>query len=334
MKIKEQIKQLVPASLLHHVQMFKASQKFDRASKIDKDRYLKNAAVIFPEDDEETIKAALLFHTHAIEKGLSHPNFRPNFGHTALASLASLSSKYVASGYSVDAFEFQNYLSVLKAYKERHEHLNISTPYFDKLFRHVGYRNATDMAGVSTISRDSSECRKINYLDLMQCRHSVREYSDEKVLKSQIESAASCLPLTPSVCNRQPWKVTTMMDSEKISTILKLQGGFKGYNLPPALSIISTSDASFRGIDERNEPYVEGGLVLMSYLLGLTAENLASCTLNMMLDQERMNEIRKVYQLPESETMIALVAIGHFKESYYIAKSKRRDPADVCNFLE
>lgn len=50
------------------------------------------------------------------------------------------------------------------------------------------------------------------------------------------------------------------LDKDKIKEVLQLWADFKGYELSPVFSFITTSVHNFRGPDERNEKCINGRL--------------------------------------------------------------------------
>lgn len=76
-----------------------------------------------------------MFNIHAIEKGLSHSNFRFDFGHRALTNISEFMNKWETNGFPNNDEVILMALSVLKAYKEKHlELLGSVPPFFEGLF--------------------------------------------------------------------------------------------------------------------------------------------------------------------------------------------------------
>lgn len=332
MQVKQKIKSLIPTATLRAYQKAKSNIKLVSESSRDRRRYEKYALLNSVPDDEKNIKAAMIFFVHSIEKGLSHPNFRPEFGKRALTQLSILNSEFMKQHISTDCFEYRNFISVLKAYKKVHVALGVETPYFDSLFRPDLYVNASDIAGEKRSFGHTANPETID--DLLNFRTSVREFKDSAVTQETLQHAMKFVLKTPSVCNRQPWHIWNTMNPVLIKELLQIQGGYTGYDVPPVLSLVSIDIASFRGVNERNEPYVDGGLVLMNYLYGLTTVGLASCTLNLMLDHAKLSLIREKMGVPDSEALISFVVLGVPKNNYKVAKSARKDEQSVMKFID
>ena len=128
---------------------------------------------------------------------------------------------------------------------------------------------------------------------------------------------------TPSVCNRQPTRVHIITDAELIKKAMPLQGGFRGYPMPPALVLITGDNQTMMNQDERNECYTDGGLFGMSLLLALEEQQIAACPLNTMLPMKRDEATRELLHIPDSEFLVMYIAVGHFRDEVKTCKSQR-----------
>ena len=99
------------------------------------------------------------------------------------------------------------------------------------------------------------------------------------------------------------------------------------------LALISVDVRSFVSVEERNEPYIDGGLFAMAFLTALECESLAACPLNTMMREKQEHEIRKLLGVPDYETLIAFVAIGNFPESVESPVSFRYDALVITREL-
>lgn len=323
------LKQIIPAEILHMYSSCKEKVVLGREVMRDKKRYYKNAFFLARSESEEGIKSSLIFHSHSIEKGLSHPKFRPNFGRSALGSIRLELDKFLEADLPKDDFSFLNTLSVLKAYKKKHVELEVETPYFDNLFNLLMYKDVNEMAGTTTLQKKGQKLPEGVFEKLATMRHSIRKFSPDPVDMNTIRKAVQMAMSTPSVCNRQPWKIYVTSNSTKIKNILQIQGGYAGYGIPPVLMVVCVDLRDFRGSYERNEPFVDGGLFLMSLLYGLADENMATCVLNAMLSDKNLNSIRKLMNIDSSNVLISFVIAGNYPTRYSVTKSARKPLSSV-----
>lgn len=282
-------------------------------------------------------RARLMFHAHAIEKGLSHSHFRAGFGKISVPALAKEMNSWLAAGHDRQDQFFRTAASVLHAYFERHAKLNVDVSHFRKQFADEvqGIIDAaTDgQGGVLTAASDREAmveaCENRNFLDVVYRRRSVREFVKTPVQDADIARAVQIAMQAPSVCNRQSARVHQFEDPRMIAAALKLQGGFGGYDMPPRLLLVTSDLRAFLFAAERNQPFVDGGLFMMTLLLGLEQVGLGSCSLNTAMGTERENQIRKILGIPEYEVFIAFLAVGHFDPDVLVPQSKRIAVDDI-----
>ena len=111
--------------------------------------------------------------------------------------------------------------------------------------------------------------------------------------------------------------------AELIKKAMPLQGGFRGYPMPPALVLITGDNQTMMNQDERNECYTDGGLFGMSLLLALEEQQIAACPLNTMLPMKRDEATRELLHIPDSEFLVMYIAVGHFRDEVKTCKSQR-----------
>lgn len=283
------------------------------------------------------LEGKLTFHSHAIEKGLSHDQVRLGFGERALKGMSAVFNVYEANGYDMNSAVFSNALSTLKAYIELHESEGYDTRFLDDIFGHfLSDARETDdnSGGAKTISRGSkAENQRKNFEDLFLNRHSVRTYEDSDVDLHKIKSAIQLSLKAPSVCNRQSGKIYIVTNQDTIAKVLIQQGGIGGYPTPPILIMITTDSSKFISPEERNQVYTDGGILSMALLLSLEYEGLAACPLNAMLPVKKEEEIRRLTQLSRSENIVMFISVGNFKENNNTPKSFRLKQEDITQVL-
>ena len=295
----------------------------------DRRRFLKHhARRVGNRAERAQLEGRLVFHAHALEKGLSHQVVRLGFGKSALNALAKNMEAYVKHGYPKSSKAYINSLSVVKAYIEIHEKERFDVAYLKDIFSvdllEEAKKDTSDLGGISTVNlSDKRGNDKANFMELFNNRWSIREYSTEPVNISKIDKVLEIARKTPSICNRQSSRATVIYDKSKIAAALKLQGGITGYELPPALIMITTDTSAFLDVNERNQVFIDGGLYSMAILMGLEYVSLAACPLNAMLSVKNDNKMRNILNIPASENIIMFISVGNFLEENKVPRSFR-----------
>lgn len=328
--MKERIRFVTPKPLWFFLKKTRHRYRTRAAYRYDRKRFFKYFAHADNSDSQENIEAHLIFHTHQIEKGLSHAEFRNGFGINVLKKLR-------ANLENLDDHKSVVYiagLSAVKAYIDVHKINNYDISkqkkiIGDRLLAEANQCRST-ISGYSVIDKSSKAANKSkNFKELFMDRYTVREFSDEPVDSKKIRKALELSMKTPTVCNRQSFRVVIIKNQKKIKQALKIQNGFHGYETPPVLALVLTDTRSFRGPSERNNVYIDGGSFMMSFLLGLEYEGLATCPLNTMFSVREEKRTRRLLGIADNYNLISYVAIGNFRKQNKVAKSFRFSVDDI-----
>ncbi|MCE6958700.1 polysaccharide pyruvyl transferase family protein [Cereibacter sphaeroides] len=281
---------------------------------------------------EGNARALLMFHSHGLEKGLSrNKGFRPGFGEAAITPLAREMNAWLAKGRNCEDTFFKVAASVMQVYFARHRALGVDVEkfwnLFDKDVQNLIDDAAPDYGGAAPADNVRERLphaqQLTSFLEIVYGRRSVRDFNDDPVSDGDIRTAVEIAMQAPSVCNRQSVRVHYFEDKELMRAALDLQGGFRGYAMPPRLLLVTSDLSAFLFAVERNQAFIDGGLFLMNLLLGLQQVGLGSCCLNTAMDGQREDAIRKMLKIPESEVFISFVAVGHYEASDLTPRSKR-----------
>lgn len=316
------------------VKKFSAPFRLFREMLHDGKRF-KRASFYFSESRPslDNIRGELSFESHAIEKGLMHKNFRPNFGKKHLDRLVALLDIYQKRGYTKDDSRYRNAVSVLDAYVKKHKKLGIPVEkYSDALLK---YALVSQPAGVLLMNAESTlKKSREDFSNLSMARHSVREFGEQQVSDRSLREAFELSERTPSVCNRQGWKVYVTQNSKTMKLILDTQAGINGMaQNVSAVEVVTVDESYFGNITERNQAFIDGGIYVMNLLYSLTYVGLASCTLNTDFNMKIDSKMRKILSINDNEVFIAVIAIGTYPENYLVPVSNRDKYTEYVTFI-
>lgn len=155
-------------------------------------------------------------------------------------------------------------------------------------------------------------------------RRSVRHFSSTPVDLDLIRHAVELAAFSPSVCNRQPWKVRIFV-GDRITRIIRHQSGSRGFAEGiPVLALISVELGYFVGRRERNQAWIDGGIFSSSLVWAMHGLGLNSCMLNLSISNDSADALRRDANLPDSEVPIMMIAIGNGAAGHRAARSARR----------
>lgn len=328
MTLKTMIKDLLPDTWILKMQRRKTACQTCREVKRDAKRFAGSYAASFCARRTQ-IESLLIFFVHQIEKGFSFDEYRYGRGKGALRNIAELSVRLKQSDVNWrENPVYQDAILALGEYQRRHleakQDITFMTDLFDDEMNADISRSAmNEYPSIELFKTGKLDNADVPFRELIERRHAIRSYSEQPVTREELEEAITLSLRTPSVCNRQPARVRIFTDTKQISNALKIQGGFGGYDIPPALILVTADLQAFMGSNERNKGYVDGGLFSMSLLYALESCGLAACPLNTMFSQETDMKTRALLHVPENEVFIMYISVGHFRETSRICRSQR-----------
>lgn len=263
---------------------------------------------------------------HILEKGLALPNTRENFGAKKIEELLKVSDEYFNKfGHSellhTIATVLQSYLNFNSNFKTFNPNL------YHAITKTINKFQTREYGGTKLIDPIIFP----EYESFVKNRSSVRIFNNKEVEYTLIEKAIEIAKYSPSVCNRQAWKVH-LFDKNKTEKLLKFQDGNNGFGDKINKLIIITSDSRYFTKLESNQIYIDGGLFSMNLILALHSLGIGSCCLNLCVPYVKEIEIKKVAQIDPSERLIMMIGIGHFDKNTKVAFSKKINTSDILNY--
>lgn len=280
--------------------------------------------------DLKTVESELIFQYHKIEKGLCMPPPQRFFGVEPIKKTVALIYEWEHLGGVLSAPAYLGAVEAVRAYamalstrpppEDVARWLSPMLERFLALHESICHELSTPMRAHPLMARSD-----VVFDSLMKTRRSVRHYTDRVIPEDLITRCVELAQLSPSACNRQPWRVHAYSDSAQIRALLKLQNGNVGFGHQLKTLLILTSDRrSFFDATERNQPYVDGGLFAMSLILALQSEGVSTCCLNWCVDAVRDKDAHLVGRIDDGEAIVMYLALGYADESAVVPRSARK----------
>jgi len=273
---------------------------------------------------KENYEAFLTKQYHIVEKGLSLPVPRKNFGIEKIKTLIKITEEFKKK-YSVRESRLLKTISAtLRYYLDKNVTLKEDHPDAYKIISEFcsvnPYNNNGGLKLINTKAFYPND-----FENFVKTRSSVRNFSRENVSLNDIKLAIEIAKTAPSVCNRQSWRVHLYQEKSEICELLSYQDGNNGFtNNINKLLIITTDTNCFTHL-ETNQIYIDGGLFAMNLLLGLHSQKIASCCLNLCVPYTKEKNIKKIASIDNSERLIMMIGIGYYLENTMVAMSDRKE---------
>jgi len=135
----------------------------------------------------------------------------------------------------------------------------------------------------------------------------------------------------PSVCNRQGGRVYMMTSEAGKKAALSLQNGNRGWGHEAAVVLVLAASQEHYVLmrEERYQAWIDGGMFSQSVLMGLHSVGLAACPLNWDVLPAQDMRMRREVGIPGTDSILMLVAVGHYPKELVVAASPRKPLADV-----
>lgn len=329
-KIKNIIKKLVPQSFLDKRLRKFVFKNHNYFIDYDKEIFLKHSNTLLHDTQLKYIGIIVQLY-HVIEKGLTMPNMKLGFGQPRLINLIDECTSYQMK-YDTTNIQYQHALGVIAEYKKTHEEQQY--PLEENLINKIN--NLLEKAGDVKITQqftktkdDYFKYQNAAFDQFSNSRHSVRSFSGE-IKMEQIEESIRLAQNTPTACNRQPIRVHVIENKDLIAAAFNIQNGNRGFgHLIDKLVVITADISCNQQSEERNLPYVDGGIYTMNLLYALHFNKVAAIPLNWARRKEDDLKMRKIIPIPDSEVIIVFIGCGNLPEEFKLAVSKRNDYKDI-----
>lgn len=270
---------------------------------------VKNSYNIRVNTREKTF-ANIMLSMHSLEKGMSFPKKKSNWGKNKALDLCTLIEKaFVLYGnderLQIAMSVLDNYIKDSYSCKEDivvSRILNLLNEKFDRAVR----------AGVKQITYPRFTATVEQIVDFYKTRSSVRYFSNDPITSEELIKIEAILSSTPTACNRQTCK-TYAFRGEICKKIINNQLGDQGWcNNADTVFIVTSNGSSFNSTFESKEAYIDGGMYAMNLCMALHMLKIASCFKMFVRTPKIEKEFKKICNLPQNEIPIVLLLAGHY----------------------
>ncbi|MQN00712.1 MAG: nitroreductase family protein [Lachnospiraceae bacterium] len=149
-------------------------------------------------------------------------------------------------------------------------------------------------------------------MDSIFHRVSIRKYQLQPVEKEKIEQILRAGMQAPSACNQQPWEFYVVTDHEKIKALAKASP-YSACAAGAPVVIVPCSRTS--GLAAPELSLVDLSIATENMWIETDSLGLGGVWLAIAPDKERMENVRKVLDLPETLEPFCLFSLGYPAES-------------------
>lgn len=271
--------------------------------------------------------------SHTVEKGLSLPEPRPLFGIDNISRILHLLR--VSDPAGVRRIGVQMAIGSLTEYVNFHQELGVSHPVLCEIRSEVASAAARHEVPGEGGTKNVAEViaglkdRAFEYPEFLASRYSCRSFNGVPVSRDLLEKILTTAQSAPSQCNRQSTLVHSYDEKNKITELLKVQGGGRGFaENAGTLLVVSNDLGSWISRGQRSQCYVDAVLFAMALLYSCHAHGVGACALNFA----KTSRVERVFKargnIPSNERVVMLIAIGFPSEKRLVAARSVRSCLD------
>lgn len=287
----------------------------------------------------ERLYGELLRNVHSIEKGLSLAETRYGFGYKKILEACSIAeelTKLESATYNEAITMFADSVKMYLDFHHEHEYFDTNIEEIQKkydCFLKSHSSTSGNLGGMNFIKNHSFSSEEKELIDsLFIYRHSVREFTGEKVDNIRLINAIKLAHHCPSACNRQGYRVH-IIDKEHFSIFENWFDGIGGFVDQIDKFILITGKQSLYRKEEEFQ-FIVSASVFAGYLtLALQKENIGCCFVQRpVVFNKNWENVLTQLSIPKDEQVVCSLGIGCLKDEYKAPVSHRIDISNIVTF--
>jgi len=150
--------------------------------------------------------------------------------------------------------------------------------------------------------------------EIIRKRKSVRRYKQEKtVTDEQIKEILEAAMLAPSARNTRPWEFIVVRNQEILEKIVNLPNSHYSMVKPAGLAIVVCAD-----IEKQTGNFFpqDCAAATQNILLQSAELNLGTCWCGVYPKEDKVEEFREIFELPENIVPFCIIALGAPDEEF------------------
>ncbi len=166
--------------------------------------------------------------------------------------------------------------------------------------------------------------------EVVKTRRAVRTFSDKKLEPNIVKECILLAQAAPTACNRQMIKIYQVSNRENCDVITDTIYGASGFTRDTVNYFVLTYDVkSLDYYGERNQGYLNAGLVAMNLANALHSRGIGSCFIQWANTASEEQEVKNHLGISKTEHIAVVLGAGYYADEMYIAKSCRRDMEEI-----
>ena len=270
---------------------------------------------------------------HRLEKGLTSRHRRSSFARDyVLETVRELADRT----HELDPVERNWAMGVLKEYFASVDHdtlIDLAEEEFNTSIATLPQSHVLDLHG-PMLKKTGKPVPYEKFMELSVQRRSVRWFTDKPVKPADFKMAVEAALLSPSSCNRLPFRIIAGYGTIEAPRIVGLPFGAAGFGGQVPLGVAIIGDfSSYFSVRDRHGPYIDAGLFGMSLSLALETLGLSSTIINWPEVAPQDMIAKRRFRLKSHERVIFMMAIGYADVDVLVPSSAKKSVEHMISEL-
>lgn len=284
-------------------------------------------------DKHEDYEYHMLMFVHNLEKGMCMPNPRP-FGQEKVERLMHMieacekRNRYVgSSAYKMSISILNQWLIFYKKHKWDDELCKKVESFIERYSDDL----KSQSVGYEIISKhDLILDKNASFDEVLRTRKAVRSFSADRLDEDVVRQCIFLAQTAPTACNRQMVEILHVEDRKLCNLITKTIYGASGFSKDTVNYFVITFDMkSLDYYGERNQGYLNAGLVAMNFVNALHSRGIGSCFIQWANTEAETKVVCQALKISENKRIAVVIGAGYYIEEEVVAKSCRRDIDEI-----
>lgn len=172
----------------------------------------------------------------------------------------------------------------------------------------------------------------MNIMNFIFNRASVREFSDTELNITQVEHLIKAGMQAPSACNSQPWEFLIVVDDEDKKAVSQMSPYAKPAANAQKLIVTMANMDSLKKTKTSDWFVQDLSACTENILLQATIEGIGAVWLGFYPVKERVEKLRKHFEIPDNIMPFSVIALGYPKEKPVPRKNFKTEKIHVGRY--
>ena len=169
-------------------------------------------------------------------------------------------------------------------------------------------------------------------IECIKSRKSVRKYTDQKITDEDLHTILEAAMSGPTACNARPWSFIVVRDKEMLEKMANANSKYSKLLKSANVGILICGDLERAVQFEPDFWVIDGSIAIQNMILAAHSLNIGSCWLGTWPMETSIQNMKELFQLPETIVPHSVLALGYSDDEVSKNKVKKLYEEDRVHF--